>query len=129
MSGDRHPVHIDPATARAAGFRAPPLPGLCTWAMAAKALDARGEKIQAEFPSMVSAAALALFGILLWPGKRRRRLFLSLVAFLSIAATATLSGCGGGFSFAPAAKTYTITVTATGASETQSTTVQLTVQQ
>ena len=38
MSGDRHHLHIDPAAARAAGFPAPPLPGLCTWAMAAKAL-------------------------------------------------------------------------------------------
>jgi acyl dehydratase len=30
LSGDRTPLHIDPVAARAAGFAAPPLPGLCT---------------------------------------------------------------------------------------------------
>jgi len=38
MSGDRHRLHIDPEVARAAGFASPPLPGLCTWAMTAKAI-------------------------------------------------------------------------------------------
>jgi acyl dehydratase len=32
-SGDRTPLHIDPELARAAGFTAPPLPGLCTLGM------------------------------------------------------------------------------------------------
>jgi acyl dehydratase len=30
LSGDRTPLHIDPATAAFAGFAAPPLPGVCT---------------------------------------------------------------------------------------------------
>jgi acyl dehydratase len=38
MSGDRTPLHIDPARARSAGFPRPPLQGLCTWAMVAKTL-------------------------------------------------------------------------------------------
>jgi acyl dehydratase len=38
MSGDRTPLHVDPAVARAAGFERPTLQGLCTWAMVAKAM-------------------------------------------------------------------------------------------
>ena len=78
---------------------------------------------------MLSLPTLALVGFVLWPGKRRRRLFLCAAGFLSIAITGTLSGCGGGFNFIPASKTYTLTITATGGGETQTTTVQLTVQQ
>jgi acyl dehydratase len=33
LSGDRTPLHVDPASARAAGFDAPPLAGLCTLGM------------------------------------------------------------------------------------------------
>jgi acyl dehydratase len=33
LSGDRTPLHVDPELARAAGFAAPPLPGLCTLGM------------------------------------------------------------------------------------------------
>jgi acyl dehydratase len=38
MSGDRHPIHLDPAAARTAGFDLPLLQGLCTWGMVAKAV-------------------------------------------------------------------------------------------
>jgi N-acetylneuraminic acid mutarotase len=76
-----------------------------------------------------SVPTLAVLGILLWPGRRRRRIYLCFFAFCSIAASAALSGCGGGFNFITASRTYTLTVIATGAAETQTTTVQLTVQQ
>ena len=36
--GDRHPIHLDPTVARAAGFERPILQGLCTWGMTCKAL-------------------------------------------------------------------------------------------
>ena len=46
------------------------------------------------------------------------------------AATMGLMGCGGGFdkNTLPPSKTYTITVTGTSGEETQTTTVQLTVE-
>jgi acyl dehydratase len=36
--GDRNALHHDPVAARAAGFDAPPLQGLCTWAMVGRVL-------------------------------------------------------------------------------------------
>ena len=38
LTGDRYPIHSDPAYARAAGFDRPILHGLCTFAFAARAL-------------------------------------------------------------------------------------------
>src|SRR4051794_35346607 len=38
LAGDRTPLHIDPAFARAAGLVRPTLPGLCTWGMVCKAV-------------------------------------------------------------------------------------------
>jgi len=38
MSGDRTPLHVDPAAARAAGLDRPTLPGLCTWGMVCKGI-------------------------------------------------------------------------------------------
>lgn len=37
LSGDRHPVHVDPAVAASLGFHSPTLPGLCTFGFAGRA--------------------------------------------------------------------------------------------
>jgi hypothetical protein len=92
-------------------------------------LTIKANSLTGNLLRIFSGPTLALLGILLWPGRRRRRLTLCALAFLSVLAVGTLSGCGAGFNFITPAQTYTLTVTATGAGQTQSTTVQLTVQQ
>jgi acyl dehydratase len=55
MSGDRTPLHIDPALARSVGFLRAPLQGLCTWAMVAKALV--DHELDGNIPSMAGFGA------------------------------------------------------------------------
>jgi len=77
----------------------------------------------------LAAPALAIVSLLFLPGKRRRRwITMTLLLFSCIGAITGLAGCGGGFSLTPPAQSYTITVTGTSGAQTQSTTVQLTVQ-
>jgi 3-hydroxyacyl-CoA dehydrogenase/3a,7a,12a-trihydroxy-5b-cholest-24-enoyl-CoA hydratase len=57
LSGDRNPIHADPAVAKAAGFPRPILHGLCTYGFAGRALlkqwcdndPARFKSIKARF--------------------------------------------------------------------------------
>jgi hypothetical protein len=76
----------------------------------------------------VAGPALALIGILFIP-RRRRRIWLEfcILLFVSLGAL-SLSGCGGGFALGNPATTYTITVVGASGNDTQSTTVQLTVE-
>jgi hypothetical protein len=77
----------------------------------------------------LAAPALAIASLLFLPGRRRRRwITMALLLFASLGAITAITGCGGGFSLTPPAQSYTITVTGTSGAETQSTTVQLTVQ-
>lgn len=80
----------------------------------------------------LGAPALALTGLLFLPGKRRRRrITLGLLLFVSLSAFTALTACGGGFGVGtstPAAMNYSITVIGTSGSVQQTTTVQLTVE-
>jgi hypothetical protein len=73
--------------------------------------------------------ALALIGMLLLPRGRRRQWLALCILFLGSLGALTLSGCGGGFALrTTSATTYTITVVGASGDNTQTTTVQLTVQ-
>jgi acyl dehydratase len=63
LTGDRHPVHIDPDTARSVGFERPILHGLCTLGCAVRALAAATDRD----PSAVTHVA-ARFAAPLYPG-------------------------------------------------------------
>jgi hypothetical protein len=77
----------------------------------------------------LAAPALALVGLLLLPGKRRRRwITMALLLVASLGTFTALSACGGGFALTQPAQSYTITVTGTSGADVQSTAVQLTVQ-
>lgn len=75
LSGDRNPLHIDPAVARAAGFDRPILHGLCTLGVAAHALlrtclDYRSERlagIRLRFAAPVYPGETVRTEI--WPGE------------------------------------------------------------
>jgi hypothetical protein len=76
-----------------------------------------------------ATSALALIGLCLVPGRRRRRwITLALLLFASLGAFTALTACGGGFGYTPPPQSYSITVTGTSGTEVQTTTVQLTVQ-
>jgi acyl dehydratase len=57
LTGDRHPIHIDAAVARANGFDRPILHGLCTLGIAAKALAAAAGSHPADLQSLESRLA------------------------------------------------------------------------
>jgi acyl dehydratase len=63
LTGDRHPVHIDPDIARSVGFSRPILHGLCTLGCAVRALAAATDRD----PSTVTRVA-ARFAAPLYPG-------------------------------------------------------------
>jgi hypothetical protein len=75
------------------------------------------------------ATSLALIGLCLLPGKRRRRwITMALLLIASLGAFTVLTSCGGGFGLTAPPQSYTITVTGTSGTEVQTTTVQLTVE-
>jgi hypothetical protein len=77
----------------------------------------------------LAAPVLAFIGFWLVPGKRRRRwIAMAVLLLASFGAATALTGCGGGFSFKQAVQTYTLTIAATSGNDTQTTTVQLTVE-
>ena len=83
-------------------------------------------------PWPLALPALSLIGLFFVPGKRYRRwITLGLLLVCSLGAIAAMSGCGGGFglgNLTPPPASYTITVTGTSGANSQTTTVQLTVQ-
>jgi hypothetical protein len=77
----------------------------------------------------LAAPALAVIGLCLVPGKRRRRwITLAVLLIASLGAFTALTACGGGFGYTAPSQSYTITVTGTSGTDEQTTTVQLTVQ-
>jgi N-acetylneuraminic acid mutarotase len=75
-----------------------------------------------------ATSALAVIGLCLVPGKRRRWITMALLLIASLGALTGLTACGGGFAFIAPSQSYSITVTGTSGTEVQTTTVQLTVQ-
>jgi len=76
-----------------------------------------------------ATSALAVFGLCLVPGKRRRRwITMALLLIASLGALTGLTACGGGLALVALSQSYTITVTGTSGTDVQTTTVQLTVQ-
>jgi N-acetylneuraminic acid mutarotase len=76
-----------------------------------------------------ATSALAIIGLCLVPGRRRRRwITMALLLIASLGAFTALTACGGGFAFISPAQSYSITVTGTSGTDVQTTTVQLTVQ-
>jgi acyl dehydratase len=75
LSGDRNPLHADPAVAAKGGFKAPILHGLCTYAVAGRAIlkaccgndPARLKSLQVRFSSPVYPGETIRVEI--WPGK------------------------------------------------------------
>jgi acyl dehydratase len=57
LTGDRHPIHIDTAVARANGFDRPILHGLCTLGIAAKSLAAAAESHPTDLQSLEARLA------------------------------------------------------------------------
>jgi N-acetylneuraminic acid mutarotase len=77
----------------------------------------------------LATSALAVIGLCLVPGRRRRRwITMAVLLIASLGALTSLTACGGGFALIAPSKSYTITVTGTSGTEVQATTVQLTVQ-
>lgn len=57
LTGDRHPVHIDPTTAASNGFERPILHGLCTLALAVRAAARQVQAHPADLSSLQSRFA------------------------------------------------------------------------
>jgi hypothetical protein len=76
-----------------------------------------------------ATSALAVIGLCLVPGKRRRRwITMAVLLIASLGAFTALTACGGGFALVSPSQSYTITVTGTSGTDVQTTAVQLTVQ-
>ena len=65
LCGDRNPLHVDPQAARAAGFKAPILHGLCTYGMTCRAVL---EVFCRDDPTLVASHA-ARFSAPVYPGE------------------------------------------------------------
>jgi acyl dehydratase len=65
LTGDRHPIHIDPGTARANGFARPILHGLCTLGIVARELAAAAGAHPADLTALDARLTAPVF-----PGDR-----------------------------------------------------------